>query len=156
MRFSNSSICKMACLVSVFGLISTSNSEEEVNLRPKLYQKVYEWTTYKPRRLQQIPHTMQRAGHSDQISPRAALPKPGSVKGYPVGGGMAFGQGHGPTLDEGTWGWDSTGTSWLPRSTWLGFGHGRKSQGSTGSYATDKGTGEKAISGHHHPRKRSR
>jgi hypothetical protein len=60
------------------------------------------------------------------------------VIGYPVGGGAAFGKGHGPMLDEGTWGWDSTGTTLLPRSVWLGFSHRQRYQGGTGSYATDK------------------
>lgn len=131
-------IIKSMAAVSILWISSPLISEEHETHRRKLYVKFYEWTEYKARKPQQIPHTMHRAGHPDQLSSKAAYAKPFSVIGYPVGGGAAFGKGQGPMLDEGTWGWDSTGTSLLPRSVWLGFSHGLKYQGGTGSYATDK------------------
>ncbi len=131
-------ISKFIAIIAVMFISSPLHSDDHETHHRRLYHKLYEWKEYKPFKPQQIPHTMHRAGHPDQISSRASNAKPGSVIGYPVGGGAAFGKGHGPSLDEGTWGWDSTGTTLLPRSVWLGFSHRQRYQGGTGSYATDK------------------
>jgi hypothetical protein len=61
----------------------------------------------------------------------------GHYIGYYVGGGN--GRPHKAEArreDEGTWGWDYQG--WLiPRRVFLGWWHGQKYQGGTGSYRTD-------------------
>jgi hypothetical protein len=138
MKIYRQNVMKFMAAFSILMVSSPLHSDDHETHHRRLYHKLYEWKEYKPFKPQQIPHTMHRAGHPDQISSRASNAKPGSVIGYPVGGGVAFGKGHGPMLDEGTWGWDSTGTTLLPRSVWLGFSHRKKYQGGTGSYATDK------------------
>lgn len=138
MKCNRRRISKFMAIIAVMFISSPLYSDDHETEHRRLYHKLFEWTEYKPSKPQQIPHTMHRAGHPDQISSRASNAKPGSVIGYPVGGGVAFGKGYGPMLDEGTWGWDSTGTTLLPRSVWLGFSHGQKYQGGTGSYASDK------------------
>jgi hypothetical protein len=56
--------------------------------------------------------------------------------GYYVGGGAPC-RGEPRRLDEGTWGWDYMG--WIfPRSVRLDWYHGRRCQGGTGSYRTDR------------------
>lgn len=138
MKCNRRRISRFMAIIAVMFISSPLHSDDHETHHRRLYHKLYEWTEYKPSKPQQIPHTMHRAGHSDQISSSASNAKPGSVMGYPVGGGAAFGKRHGPSLDEGTWGWDSTGTTLLPRSVWLGFSHRQRYQGGTGSYATDK------------------
>jgi hypothetical protein len=54
--------------------------------------------------------------------------------GY-VGGGTLFG-GERRESSEGTFGFDYSG-NWFPRKTWLHWSHGKREQGSAGSYATD-------------------
>lgn len=103
-----------------------------------LYSKIWEWTAPRRPRAQRIPHTMHRAGHPNVVGPHAAGPKPGSIVGYRVGGGLPFGKGEVATPSDGTWGWDSVGNVPFPRSVKLGFGRGRKHQGGTGAYATDR------------------
>jgi hypothetical protein len=55
--------------------------------------------------------------------------------GYYVGGGAAFG-GEPRCANEGTWGWDFSGTL-IERNVWLNWWHGSRYQGGTGSYRTD-------------------
>jgi hypothetical protein len=59
-----------------------------------------------------------------------------SYTGYYVGGDTAF-PGHERTLSEGTWGWDYEGWC-FSRRVWLRWSHGRRCQGGTGSYKTDR------------------
>jgi hypothetical protein len=55
--------------------------------------------------------------------------------GYYVGGGAAIGGGE-RCADEGTWGWDFSG-SLIEHHVWLNWWHGQRYQGGTGSYRTD-------------------
>ena len=55
--------------------------------------------------------------------------------GY-VGGGRAIG-GQARCPNEGTYGWDYSLFRASGRGSFLGWSHGRRSQGGTGSYATD-------------------
>jgi hypothetical protein len=88
-----------------------------------------------------IPHTDERAGYpwvlAGHLEPSTT---PGGI-GYYVGGGVPIGHvlGHreGRRRDEGTWGWDETGSSHFRRRMILGWSHGRKYQGGTGAYRTD-------------------
>jgi hypothetical protein len=125
--------------ISIVTVTLAARAEEPAEIGHRtLYSKIWEWKTYKPGKTKFVEHSMQRAGNSYELSPRAAWPKPGSIQGYWVGGGASFGHGHAPLAEEGTWGWDKTGTSLLPRSLRLGYSHGRLFQGGTGSYATDR------------------
>jgi hypothetical protein len=119
--------------ISIVTVTLAARAEEPAEIGHRtLYSKIWEWKTYKPGKTKFVEHSMQRAGNSYELSPRAAWPKPGSIQGYWVGGG------HAPLAEEGTWGWDKTGTSLLPRSLRLGYSHGRLFQGGTGSYNTDR------------------
>jgi hypothetical protein len=86
-----------------------------------------------------IPHTDERAGYpralADHLAPSAT---PGGI-GYYVGGGVPISHGPGEPRrrDDGTWGWDETGGSHCRRRVILGWSHGRRYQGGTGSYRTD-------------------
>lgn len=112
-------------------------SEPGVAGRRTLYSKVWEWKNYRAGRPQYIEHNMHRAGHPDQISSWAALPRTSTVQGYWVGGGAGFGHSLSPMADEGTWGWDKTGSNLIPRRVRLGFTNGKLYQGGMGSYETD-------------------
>src|SRR5579862_6981752 len=57
------------------------------------------------------------------------------IGGYIGGGSPNFRRAEGRTPDEGTWGWDYH--CWFPRRTILGWWHGRRYQGGSGSYRTD-------------------
>jgi hypothetical protein len=48
-----------------------------------------------------------------------------------------LGRGVGRRRDDGTWGWDETGSQHFRRRTILGWSGGRKYQGGTGAYRTD-------------------
>jgi hypothetical protein len=76
-----------------------------------------------------------RAGHPSEVSPLAKPSDDGHYIGYTVGGGSAC-HGDGPTVDEGTWGWDYAGHC-LPSRIILDWFHGRRCQGGAGAYATD-------------------
>lgn len=84
-----------------------------------------------------IPHTDERAGFprafSGHLEPSTT---PGGI-GYYVGGGVPLGPGQGRRPDDGTWGWDETGSLHFRRRTILGWSAGRKYQGGTGAYRTD-------------------
>jgi hypothetical protein len=81
-----------------------------------------------------IEHTHDRAGHPLEIAPHAVLSNEPTGLGYQVGGGSTC---HGDPRfrDDGTWGWDDGGC--LPRRVLLGWSHGRRYQGGTGSYNPD-------------------
>ncbi|MFM7131754.1 MAG: hypothetical protein ACKO0V_20580 [bacterium] len=128
----------LALCLSIVILTPPVQAEEPAGAEKRtVYSKIWEWKNYRAGKPRYIEHSMHRAGHPDELSPRAALPKPFSVQGYWVGGGASFGHGHAPTAEEGTWGWDKTGTSFLPRSLRQGYSHGRLFQGGMGAYATD-------------------
>ncbi len=55
--------------------------------------------------------------------------------GYYVGGGAVFG-GDARCTHEGTFGWDYNGRL-FQKQIWLGWHHGRRSQGGVGAYRTD-------------------
>jgi hypothetical protein len=82
-----------------------------------------------------IPNTFARAGYSGCPSSCAEFSNTPDYRGYNVGGGSAC---HGDlrTVEEGTWGWDYVGHC-LPRKVSLGWSHGRRFQGGTGSYWPD-------------------
>jgi hypothetical protein len=88
-----------------------------------------------------IDDTDERAGYprelSNHIEPSST---PGGI-GYYVGGGVPLAHAHGQSAcrrpDEGTWGWDETGTTHFRRRVILGWYHGRRYQGGTGAYRTD-------------------
>jgi hypothetical protein len=88
-----------------------------------------------PGKPRSIEHTHHRAGHPVAISPHAALSNSPYAFGYHAGGGSAW-HGEPRFLDEGTWGWDDVGGH-LPRQVWLGWWHGPRYQGGTGSYNPD-------------------
>lgn len=75
--------------------------------------------------------------HTPGIRKRAVPSDTGHYIGYWVGGGaLSRKRGDGPSLEEGTWGWDYRG--WLiPRRINLLWWHGRRYQGGIGSYRTD-------------------
>ena len=138
MNYSRKIVPALMFLIFTLGCALASRADESAGPEHRtLYSKIWEWKNYRAGKPRYIEHSMHRAGHSDQLSNRAALPKAGSVQGYWVGGGAAFGHGHVPMADEGTWGWDKTGTSFLPRSLRLGYSRGRLFQGGTGKYQTD-------------------
>ncbi len=87
-----------------------------------------------PRRFE---HTHARAGDPLRVSPRAAPTRTPAYSGYYVGGGGSAHGGDSRRPDEGTWGWDYEGLR-LPRNVALGWNHGRRAQGGTGSYTTDR------------------
>lgn len=88
-----------------------------------------------PTRRHPVPHTHERAGWPLCPAPWAEPSVTPSYNGYYVGGGVPY-HGHSRTIDEGTWGWDYVGGH-IPRRVWLGWSHGRREQGGTGSYRTD-------------------
>jgi hypothetical protein len=84
-----------------------------------------------------IPHTDERAGFPRSLSGHLeSSPTAGGI-GYYVGGGVPLGHGAGRRGDDGTWGWDETGSRHFRRRTILGWSQGRKYQGGTGAYRTD-------------------
>jgi hypothetical protein len=85
-----------------------------------------------------IPHTHERAGCPQCLSGCAAPTINPSGKGYYVGGGSAFVQAGPRCRQDGTWGWDETGSVCLPRRVRLGWNHGGRYQGGGGTYATDR------------------
>jgi hypothetical protein len=77
-----------------------------------------------------------RAGQPHTVAKWARCSNSPSYSGNYVGGGAAW-HGEPRRCDEGTWGWD-----YAPRHVWspkvdLGWWHGRRTQGGTGSYRTD-------------------
>jgi len=91
--------------------------------------------TPSPGKPRDIPHTDQRAGFGPCPSCLADYSSTPAHNGYYVGGGSAW---HGDPRwrEEGTWGWDYIGNH-VQRKVWLGWNHGRRMQGGTGSYFAD-------------------
>ena len=89
-----------------------------------------------PGAARQFEHSDARAGDPRALSPHAIPTNGPSYQGYYVGGGSPWSGGPRQT-DEGTWGWDYVGTH-LPRNVFLGWNHGQRYQGGTGSYKTDR------------------
>jgi hypothetical protein len=96
-----------------------------------------------PDRPRFILNTDERAGYPRDL--RGHLEPsmtPGGI-GYYVGGGvpighrLAYDDGACRRRDEGTWGWDETGGVHCRRRVILGWSHGRRYQGGTGSYRPD-------------------
>jgi hypothetical protein len=81
-------------------------------------------------------HSHARAGDPLCVSARAVPTGGPAYGGYFVGGGSAC-HGCDRRAEEGTWGWDYEGIH-LPRRVRLAWSHGRRTQGGTGSYATDR------------------
>ena len=80
-------------------------------------------------------HTACRAGYPTCLADNIQPSQTPAECGYYVGGGAAW---HGDRRfrNEGTWGWDYT-NGLLPNRVGLGWWHGRRAQGGTGSYEPD-------------------
>jgi hypothetical protein len=76
-----------------------------------------------------------RAGYPSEVNCCAQPSDDGHYVGYEVGGGSAC-PGDGPTVYDGTWGWDYSGL-WLPARVVLDWFHGTQYQGGTGAYQVD-------------------
>jgi hypothetical protein len=89
-----------------------------------------------PGKPRSIPHSDHRAGNprylAGHLEPSVTA---GGIGSY-VGGGVCLGAGDPRRRDEGTWGWDETGSHRFRRRGILGWSHGRRYQGGTGSYVT--------------------
>jgi hypothetical protein len=88
-----------------------------------------------PGRPRAIEHSDHRAGHPLQTSPHAKPTQTPAYLGYYVGGGAPC-AGCPRRIEDGTWGRDYIGLH-LPRLVDLGWSHGRRYQGGTGSYGVD-------------------
>lgn len=78
-------------------------------------------------------HTMDRAGHPNQVSILARPSANRAYVGYFVGGGSPC-RGSDLLAHQGTWGWDYQGWVW-PR--WIVLNWNQRFQGGTGAYRTD-------------------
>ena len=86
-----------------------------------------------PKSTTATPHTFRQAGYPQYVSPLATESFNRRYSGDSIGGGQAFG-GQGRCANEGTWGWDYTPFRPMSRRFFLGYSHGRRSQGGTGAY----------------------
>jgi hypothetical protein len=77
-----------------------------------------------------------RAGCPMLLRPRTQPSDTWPYGGYWVGGGQAI-KGHFPTAEDGTFGWDYFGLTFNKRIA-LNWSRGKRTQGGTGSYKTDK------------------
>ncbi len=102
----------------------------------KILRHDSEKTTPPPGNPRFIPHTFERAGYPQCLRNHLEPSFAPGVRGYYVGGGAAHG-GEGRLPDDGVWGWDDTGCTWLPMRVRLLWSHGRRYQGGPGRYATD-------------------
>jgi hypothetical protein len=84
-----------------------------------------------------IPHTDERAGYPRDLSGHVEPSITAGGVGSYIGGGVCLGRGDPRRRDEGTWGWDETGSHLFRGRALLGWSHGRKYQGGTGAYVTD-------------------
>lgn len=84
-------------------------------------------------RAQDPGHTLNRAGHPEQLSPLAWPSETRAYTGYYVGGGTPC-LGCIPGPQDGTWGWDYQGWLW-PRKVFLRWWP--RYQGGMGAYKTD-------------------
>jgi hypothetical protein len=76
-----------------------------------------------------------RTGYPSEVAPWAHPSDTGKYIGYEVGGGSAC-HADGPSVCDGTWGWDYEGY-FLPSRIILDWFHGTKYQGGSGAYKTD-------------------
>lgn len=78
-----------------------------------------------------------RAGNPTVVK-RLAQPSstPRNIGYYVGGGALSRRKGDGPTVEEGTWGWDYQGAV-VRRRVDLLWWHGRRYQGGSGAYRTD-------------------
>lgn len=102
-----------------------------------LFHRHHHRGTPPPGTPRQIEHTHARAGDPLSVSPHAGPARTPAYEGYYVGGGGSILGGDSRRATEGTWGWDYQGLR-LPRNVALGWNHGRREQGGTGSYPTDR------------------
>jgi hypothetical protein len=127
-----------ALLVLVLGAAAGARADDQPS-RPGFFHRFHrnKEGTPPPGKPRSIPHTDERAGFPRDFS--ACLEPsvtPGGI-GYHVGGGVPWGHGEGRRRDDGTWGWDETGTQHFRLRNILGWSGGRKYQGGTGAYRTD-------------------
>lgn len=91
----------------------------------------------KPPVAERVPHTHQRAGNPQEISPWANFGRTHRYgMGY-VGGGAAGKHRYVRYHGEGTWGWDYINLLY-PRRTFLGWSHGLRYQGGSGQYSPER------------------
>jgi hypothetical protein len=83
------------------------------------------------------PHTMKQAGYPQEVSIISMESYNQHYRGGLIGGGKGGHGAHTPSLSEGTWGWDYNLFRPLSSRIFLGWTHGRRYQGGSGSYATD-------------------
>jgi hypothetical protein len=84
------------------------------------------------------PHTDERAGHPRCLGHCAAPSLDPTGVGYYVGGGSTAHGNWTRCREDGTWGWDETGSVCLPRRVRLGWNHGGHFADRPGTYATDR------------------
>jgi hypothetical protein len=84
------------------------------------------------------PHTDERAWYPRCLSSHAAPTLDPTGRGYYVGGGVLFRGSWDRCAVDGTWGWDETGSVYLPRLVSLGWSHGGLFADKPGTYATDR------------------
>jgi hypothetical protein len=84
------------------------------------------------------PHTDERAGHPRCIGNCAEPTWDPTGRGYSVGGGAALRSNGVRGPEDGTWGWDETGSIHLQRGVSLGWSHGAPFADRPGTYATDR------------------
>jgi hypothetical protein len=96
-----------------------------------------------PGKPRHFPNTDERAGYPRALAHHIEPTNTAGGVGYYVGGGVPVGHRHAYAdgacrrRDEGTWGWDETGTVHLRHRVILGWSHGYKYQGGMGAYETD-------------------
>jgi hypothetical protein len=120
-------------------LLSTApaRAQEQAAPCPCFWHRHHKQGTRPPGKPRWIPHTEERAGYPRELARHLESSVTAGGIGYYVGGGAHHGRAEPRYRDEGTWGWDETGCRMLRRCNILGWSHGRRYQGGTGSYATD-------------------
>jgi hypothetical protein len=104
---------------------------------PCWFHRLHREGTPPPGKPRHIPHTDERAGYPRALSGHLEPSVTWGGIGYYVGGGVHYGKGQGRHRDDGTWGWDETGSQHCRRRVILGWSQGRRYQGGTGFYFTD-------------------
>ena len=134
---------KRHLIVSTVVLLMLSASQaaraDDPGPRPHFFHRLHQKKegTPPPGKPRFIPHTDERAGFPRELSGHLEQSATSGGIGYYVGGGVPLGHGEGRRGDEGTWGWDETGSRHFRRRIILGWSQGRKYQGGTGQYRTD-------------------
>ncbi len=122
----------IACSLMVFGLVELiSNRSARADDRWHWHKHTHVKST------EATPHTMKQAGYPQDVSMIAMQSYNQHYNGGLIGGGKGGHGGHSPTLNEGTWGWDYNLFRPASSRIFLGWSHGRRYQGGSGSYATD-------------------